>query len=100
MDQHALVTVKDVIRLMKNLQEVLPSQTSHPSIEIACSMRRPTRRPNAIQAELEAPMRINHRRLSLSHPVIPTMGATGRRPWAQHAASAIGRDSYNSPNPA
>jgi hypothetical protein len=57
MDQHALVTVKDAICLMKNLQEVLPSQTSHPSIEIACSMRRPSRRPNAIQAELEAPMR-------------------------------------------
>ncbi len=57
MDQHALVTVKDAICLMKNLQEVLPSQTSHPSIEIACSMRRPSRRPNAIHAEFKAPMR-------------------------------------------
>ena len=57
MDQRALVTVKDAICLMKNLQEVRPSQTSHLSIEIACSMRRPSRRPNAIQAELEAPMR-------------------------------------------
>src|SRR5262245_10695327 len=27
--QHALVTVKDAICLMKNLEEVLPSQTSH-----------------------------------------------------------------------
>ena len=41
----------------EDLQEVLPSQTSHPSIEIAWPMRRPSRRPNAIQAELGAPMR-------------------------------------------
>src|SRR5439155_13857746 len=59
---------------MKNLQEVLPSQTSHPSIEIACSMRRPSRRPNAIQAELQAPMR--PRGTEGSNPV-PSSGESG-----------------------
>src|SRR5438874_13398808 len=71
------MTVKEATCFMKNLQEVLPSQTSHPSIEIACSMRRPSRRPNSIQAELEAPMR--------------PRGTEGSNPVPSSGESTLGR---------
>jgi hypothetical protein len=51
-EQRVPVTVKDAICFMKNLGEILASQTLHPSIEKPCSMGRPSRRPTAIQAAL------------------------------------------------